>query len=121
MINVPDPDASAKFMIEHLDFTETITDDGLAVIFSNAADLHLAFLRVGAPDFRPESVAGALDKGMIIVLVVTDVDAEHARLQEAGVEIVTPLGFSKWEGSSGERYFQMRDPNGLIVRLTEWV
>lgn len=121
MVNVPDPDVSADFLTKHLGFTDTISDDGLAVVFSAEADLHIAFLRVGAPDFVPESVAGALRQGMIIVLVIDDVDAEYARLRQTDIEIVTPPVFSKWEGSSGERYFQMRDPNGIIVRLTEWV
>ncbi|WP_433654618.1 VOC family protein [Nocardia sp. CA-128927] len=121
MVNVPDPDASADFLISHLGFTDTISDDGLAVVFSAEAGLHIAFLRVGAPDFIPESIAGALSKGMIIVLVTDDVETEYSRVQEAGVDIVTPLRFSKWEASTGERYFQMRDPNGIIVRLTEWV
>ncbi|MFE9577273.1 VOC family protein [Nocardia sp. NPDC006044] len=121
MVNVPDPDVSADFLTEHLGFTDTISDDGLAVVFSAEADLHIAFLRVGAPDFIPESVAGPLTKGMIIVLVIDDVDAEYTRLRQTGIEIITPPVFSKWEGSSGERYFQMRDPNGIIIRLTEWM
>ncbi|WP_238846615.1 VOC family protein [Nocardia arthritidis] len=121
MVNVPDPDASAAFMIDLLGFTETITDDGLAVIFSAEADLHIAYLRVGMQDFKPESVAGPLTRGMIIVMVVTGVDAEYDRLRAAGAEIVTPLDYSEWAENSGERYFQMRDPNGIIVRLTEWV
>ncbi|MFI6041754.1 VOC family protein [Nocardia sp. NPDC051321] len=120
MVNVPDPDASADFLVQHVGFTDAISDDGLAVVFSAESGLHIAFLRVGLPDFRPESVAGALHKGMIIVLVVDDVETEYARVQQAGVEIATPLAYSKWGGTSGERYFQMRDPNGLIVRLTEW-
>ncbi|MEV6561550.1 VOC family protein [Nocardia sp. NPDC051756] len=121
MVNVPDPDASADFLITHLGFTDTLSDDGLAVVFSAEAGLHIAFLRVGAPDFIPESIAGPLNQGMIIVLVIDDVDTEYTRLRQAEVEIVTPPVFSKWEGNSGERYFQMRDPNGLIIRLTEWV
>jgi hypothetical protein len=121
MVNVPDPNASADFMIEHLGFTDTISDDGLAVIFSVESGIHIAYLRIGAPDFVPEAAAGALSRGMIIVLVVEDIDTEYSRKQQAGVEIVTPLVYSKWSGGSGERYFQMRDPNGIFVRLTEWV
>ncbi|MFG1792521.1 VOC family protein [Nocardia sp. NPDC049149] len=121
MLNVPDPAASADFLVDHLEFTHTMSDDGLAVVSHTQGGLRLAFLRVGLPDFKPPSVAGALSKGMIIVMVVDGVDGEYRRLQEANVEIVTPLAYSQWAENSGERYFQVRDPNGLVVRLTEWV
>ena len=51
------------------------------------------------------------------MLVVDDVDAEYARLTGAGVEVLTPIETEDW----GERYFQVQDPNGVIVQLVQWV
>jgi uncharacterized glyoxalase superfamily protein PhnB len=39
-----------------------------------------------------------------------------ARLQEEGVPITMPLTVDSW----GERSFQVRDPNGVIVQLLDW-
>jgi uncharacterized glyoxalase superfamily protein PhnB len=44
--------------------------------------------------------------GLILALTVDDLEGELARLQ-AGEE---------W----GERAFQVRDPNGVIVQLVDW-
>jgi uncharacterized glyoxalase superfamily protein PhnB len=38
-------------------------------------------------------------------------------LQDEGVPIVTPIETEEW----GERYFQMSDPNGIIIQLVQWV
>ncbi|MEU5611666.1 VOC family protein [Streptomyces sparsogenes] len=39
-----------------------------------------------------------------------------ARLRSEGVAITMPLTDEEW----GERAFQVRDPNGVIVRLVDW-
>jgi uncharacterized glyoxalase superfamily protein PhnB len=51
------------------------------------------------------------------VLVVDDIDAEYARLTGAGTPILTPIETEEW----GERYFQVEDPNGVIIQLVQWV
>jgi uncharacterized glyoxalase superfamily protein PhnB len=51
------------------------------------------------------------------VLVVNDIDDQYERLRAEGVSIVTPIETEPW----GERYFQMRDPNGLIYQLVQWM
>jgi uncharacterized glyoxalase superfamily protein PhnB len=38
------------------------------------------------------------------------------RLRAEGVEITMPLRSEGW----GERAFQVRDPNGVIVELLDW-
>jgi uncharacterized glyoxalase superfamily protein PhnB len=55
--------------------------------------------------------------GLLVVFVVDDVDAECARLQQEGVAITTPLQTEPW----GERFFQVSDPNGIIVQFVQWV
>ena len=44
-------------------------------------------------------------------------DPEHDRLVAEGVAITTTLETEPW----GERYFQVTDPNGVIVQLVQWV
>ena len=51
------------------------------------------------------------------MLVVDDIDAEYERIGSAGVPILTPIETEAW----GERYFQVEDPNGVIVQLVQWV
>lgn len=51
------------------------------------------------------------------MFVVDDIDAEYARLQAEGVAILTPIETEAW----GERYFQVADPNGVIIQLVQWV
>jgi uncharacterized glyoxalase superfamily protein PhnB len=47
---------------------------------------------------------------------VADLEAELARLQQEGVPITMPLTAEEW----GERAFQVRDQNGVIVQLVDW-
>jgi uncharacterized glyoxalase superfamily protein PhnB len=53
---------------------------------------------------------------LILVWIVEDLDGELTRLQGEGVNITMPLTEEEW----GERAFQVRDPNGVIVQLVEW-
>jgi catechol 2,3-dioxygenase-like lactoylglutathione lyase family enzyme len=116
-LNVADPRASAKFVIDHLGFTETMSADGFVSLDRPDAGLSLIFLRIGLKTFKPESAAGGAGDGLLVVFVVDDIDAEYARLQAEGVPIVTPIETEEW----GERYFQMSDPNGIILQLVQWV
>ena len=116
-LNVPDPTASATWVQQHLGFTEVMSADGFrALAHPEAVGYNLIFLRTGLATFKPASASGRAD-GLLVVFTVDDVDAEYARLQWAGVEIVTPIETEPW----GERYFQMADPNGVIYQLVQWV
>jgi predicted enzyme related to lactoylglutathione lyase len=46
---------------------------------------------------------------------VDDVDAVHARAQAAGAEIVYPITDQEW----GLRRFFVRDPNGVVINVTQ--
>ena len=52
-----------------------------------------------------------------MVLVVDDIGAEYERLIAAGTAILTPMETEEW----GERYFQVEDPNGVIVQSVQWI
>ncbi|MGV9612700.1 VOC family protein [Nocardia xishanensis] len=116
-LNVADPRASAKFVIDHLGFTEKMSADGFVSLERPDAGMNLIYLRTGLPTFKPASAAGSAGDGLLVVFVVDDIDAEYARLQTEGVPIVTPIETEEW----GERYFQMTDPNGIVVQLVQWV
>ncbi|MFI7003759.1 VOC family protein [Nocardia sp. NPDC050175] len=116
-LNVADPLTSAKFLIDHLGFTEKMSADGFVSLDRSDAGLNVIYLRTGLASFKPKSAAGSAGEGLLVVFVVDDIDAEYARLQGEGVPIVTPIETEEW----GERYFQMSDPNGIIVQLVQWV
>ena len=52
-----------------------------------------------------------------MAFVVDDIDGEYERVRSEGVEITTPLETEEW----GERYFQVTDPNGVVIQLVQWV
>ncbi|WP_174183384.1 VOC family protein [Nocardia barduliensis] len=116
-LNVPDPIASAKFLIDHLGFEEKMSADGFVSLDRDDAALNVIYLRTGLASFKPERAAGSAGEGLLVVFVVDDIDAEYARLQGEGVPIVTPIETEEW----GERYFQMSDPNGIIIQLVQWI
>ncbi|MCP2277470.1 VOC family protein [Nocardia amikacinitolerans] len=116
-LNVADPQSSAKFVIDHLGFTEKMSADGFVSLERPDAGMNLIYLRTGLKSFKPARAAGSAGDGLLVVFVVDDIDAEYARLQGEGVPIVTPIETEEW----GERYFQMSDPNGIILQLVQWV
>lgn len=115
-LNVPDPEASAAWVEQHLGFTRAMAADGFVSMAHPEAGAGLIFLRTGLPSFKPASAAGRAD-GLLVVFTVEDIDADYARLREEGVEVVTPIETEPW----GERYFQMADANGVIYQLVQWV
>ena len=116
-LNVADPVASAAFAERHLGFPAEMSADGFVSLSRPDAGFNLVFLRTGLATFKPESMAGHSADGLLIAFVVDDVDAEHARLVEEGVAITTPLETEPW----GERYFQVTDPNGVVVQFVQWM
>jgi catechol 2,3-dioxygenase-like lactoylglutathione lyase family enzyme len=116
-LNVADPTASAAFAERHLGFVRTMGDDGFVSLTRADAGFNLVFLRTGLETFKPERMRGRHADGLLIVFVVDDIDAEYARLEGDGVPIATPLQTEPW----GERFFQMTDPNGVVIQLVQWV
>ena len=74
----------------------------------------LIFRRTRPSTFKPESVHGHAADGLLIVLVVENIDDEYARIQQEGVPITTPIETEPW----GERYFQITDPYGIVYSCT---
>jgi catechol 2,3-dioxygenase-like lactoylglutathione lyase family enzyme len=115
-LNVPDVEASARWAEKHLGFAVAMAADGFSSLTRADAGINLIYLQTGLPSFKPQSQAGTAS-GMLVVFTVDDIDAEYSRLQAEGVDVATPIETEPW----GERYFQMRDPNGVIYQLVQWM
>ncbi len=117
-LNVDDPVASATFVKQHLGFIEDMADDGGFVSLSKQdAGFNLIYLRTGLESFKPDSMRGRQADGLLVVFVVDNIDEEYARLQREGVQITTPIQTEPW----GERFFQVTDPNGVVIQLVQWM
>ncbi|CAO5250639.1 VOC family protein [Frankia sp. AgKG'84/4] len=114
-LNVDDVAASATFLTSHFGFTELMAADGFVSLGREDAGMNVVYLRRGLPTL-PADQRDAHAGGLILAFVVDDLEGELARLQNAGVTITMPLTVEEW----GERAFQVRDPNGVIVQLVDW-
>ncbi len=114
-LNVEDVPASCAFLTEHFGFRTEIAADGFASLTRDDAGMNVIFLRTGLPtlpaDQRDDHAAG-----LILAFTVDDLEGELARLQAEGVAITMPLTDEEW----GERAFQVRDPNGVVIQLVDW-
>jgi predicted enzyme related to lactoylglutathione lyase len=116
-LNVPDERASANFLRDHFGFVEEMSADGFVSLTRPDAGFNVIFLRTGLATFKPAALAGHVADGLLLVFVVDDIDAEYARLSDAGLDFTTPIETEPW----GERYFQVTDPNGVVIQLVQWV
>jgi len=116
-LTVADPEASARFLEQTFDFEREMAADGFVSLTRPDIDFNVIYLRAGLATFKPRERATRTADGLLIVLVVDDIDAEYERLTAAGTSILTPIETEEW----GERYFQVEDPNGVIVQPVQWV
>lgn len=116
-LNVDDVTASADFVKQHFGFNEDMSADGFVSLSRQDAGFNLIFLQTGLKSFKPIHMRGRSADGLLIVFVVDDIDGEYQRLQAEGVQIITPIETEPW----GERYFQVKDPNGVIIQLVQWM
>ena len=114
-LNVADAAASSAFLVRHFGFREEMAADGFASLTRDDAGMNVVFLRRGLESL-PEDQRHDHASGVILAFVVDDLEGELARLQSEGVRITMPLTAEEW----GERAFQVRDPNGVIVQLVDW-
>ena len=114
-LNVDDVAASSRFLVEHFGFREEMAADGFASLARKDAGMNVVYLRRGLESL-PEDQRHDHAAGLILAFVVGDLEGELARLQAEGVTITMPLTEEKW----GERAFQVRDPNGVIIQLVDW-
>lgn len=115
-LTVTDVAASSEFFSTHLGFREQMAADGFASLTREDAAMDVIFLRRGI-EVLPEGVRDQHAAGVIVALVVDDLDDELTRLSAEGVEITMGLREEEW----GERLFQVTDPNGIVIELIQWV
>lgn len=116
-LTVTDPEVSAHFLEQTFDFERQMAADGFVSLTRPDLRFNVIYLRAGLATFKPRERATRTADGVIIVLVVESIDAEYERHTAAGTVILTPIETEEW----GERYFQVEDPNGVIVQLVQWV
>ncbi|MQA14743.1 MAG: glyoxalase [Pseudonocardiaceae bacterium] len=114
-LNVDDVAASSAFLVGHFGFREEMAADGFASLARPDAGMNVVFLRRGLPTL-PADQRNDRAAGFILAFVVDDLEGELSRLQAEGVAVTMQLTNEEW----GERAFQVRDPNGLIVQLVDW-
>ncbi len=114
-LNVDDVPASSSFLVEHFGFHQEMSADGFASLTRDDTGMNVVYLRRGLPTL-PADQRDDHAGGIILAFVVDDLDGELARLQGEEVTITMPLTEEEW----GERAFQVRDPNGVIVQLVDW-
>lgn len=115
-LNVADVSASSAFFSTHLGFTEQMAADGFASLTRADAAMDVVLLRRGL-EVLPEGFREQHAAGVILALVIDDIDAELTRLRQEGVAITMALREEEW----GERLFQVTDPNGVVVQLVQLV
>jgi uncharacterized glyoxalase superfamily protein PhnB len=116
-LNVDDVTASATFVKQHFGFKEQMSADGFVSLAREDAGFNLIFLKTGLQSFKPIHMREHRADGLLIAFVVDDIDAEYARLQAEDVPITTPIETEPW----GERFFQVTDPNGVVIQLVQWM
>jgi uncharacterized glyoxalase superfamily protein PhnB len=114
-LNVDDVPASSRFLVQHFGFREEMAADGFASLAREDAGMNVVFLRRGLESLPADQRADHA-AGLILAFVVDDLEGELARLQAEGVTVTMPLTIEEW----GERAFQVRDPNGVIIQLVDW-
>lgn len=114
-LNVDDVEASSSFLVEHFGFQQVMAADGFASLTRPDAGMNVVFLRRGLPTL-PADQRDDRATGLILAFVVEDLEGELARIQDEGVTVTMALTEEEW----GERAFQVRDPNGVIVQLVDW-
>jgi uncharacterized glyoxalase superfamily protein PhnB len=114
-LTVKDVEASSRFLQTHFGFEERIAADGFASLGRKDAAVDVVFLRTGI-EVLPEGFRDQHAAGVILAFTVADLENEERRLRKEGVPITLPLREEEW----GEKLFQVRDPNGVVIQLVEW-
>ncbi|MFE2168050.1 VOC family protein [Streptomyces sp. NPDC059447] len=115
-LTVEDLDASGRFFTALLGFHEVESAEGYVCLRRDDASAEIA-LYERDPELPPHAWRGQGLADLVMTLTVTDVAAEYERLRREGAFVTGRLRKEPW----GEQGFQITDPNGVMVRLTEWV
>ncbi|HEY1178031.1 MAG TPA: VOC family protein [Phytomonospora sp.] len=115
-LNVDDVTASAGFARDHLGYEQAMAADGFVSLKRADAAVDLIFLRRGI-EVLPAGLREQHAAGLIVALVVDDIQTEYDRLTAEGVTVTVPLRTEEW----GERLFVIADPNGVHYEFVQWI
>ncbi|MGW2178464.1 VOC family protein [Streptomyces sp. NPDC001732] len=114
-LTVDDVPASQDFFTTHLAYQVQAAADGFASLTRQDAAADIVLLRRGI-EVLPADQRDRHASGLILAFTLAGIEAEEKRLRAEGVEITMPLREEPW----GERLFQVKDPNGVVVQFVEW-
>ncbi len=100
-----------EFYTKHLGFSVSfeMEEKHLSMTSGKDPEIEISFM---APESLETSKATSYPgAGLTYCLEVDDVDAEHQRLLEAGLDIVVQLQDNPW----GDRSFTIQDPVGIAI------
>jgi hypothetical protein len=80
---VADPEASARFLEQTFGFEREMAADGFVSLTRPDVGFNVIYLRAGLPTFRPRDRAARTADGLLVVLLIDDIDAEYGRLTAA--------------------------------------
>ncbi|MEU0789916.1 VOC family protein [Amycolatopsis sp. NPDC005961] len=113
---VDDVAATTRFYREVIGLPVTVELDWFASVNAGAPGYEISFVRRGHESV-PEGYRARPVSGLAFGLVVEDARAEAKRLEEAGVELVTPVV----DEAFGQRHFYVADPNGVLLDVIEMI
>lgn len=103
---------TVRFYIDHFGFRPLFEADWYVHLQSGEdATVNVAVLQAGHPTLPVPTAPRAA--GLLINFEVDDVDAQHARLQAAGVPVLLALR----DEAFGQRHFIVADPNGVLIDI----
>ncbi|SDT83079.1 Glyoxalase/Bleomycin resistance protein/Dioxygenase superfamily protein [Streptomyces sp. TLI_053] len=112
VLSITDPGSSSRFFTTHLGYREVLADEESVVLVRDDAAPDV-LLRQRDLELPP----GPRAVGALVSFAVTGIAAEYERLRRAGANLTVPLRREPW----GELLLELTDPNGVVVRLTEWI
>ncbi|MET9965409.1 VOC family protein [Streptomyces sp. NPDC006356] len=114
-LTVDDVAASQRFFTSHLGYVEQAAADGFASLTRDDAAVDIVLLARGT-EVLPADQRDQHASGLILAFTSTGIEDEEKRLRAEGVDITMPLREEPW----GERLFQIKDPNGVVIQFVEW-
>jgi catechol 2,3-dioxygenase-like lactoylglutathione lyase family enzyme len=113
---VDDVAATTRFYADVIGLPVTVELDWFASVNAGAPGYEISFVQRGHESV-PEGYRTRPTSGLAFGLVVEDARAEAKRLEEAGVELVTPVVDEVY----GQRHFHVADPNGVLLDVIEMI
>ncbi|MFI7587231.1 VOC family protein [Spongisporangium articulatum] len=111
-----DVPGAAEFYTAHLGFTAHVVLSWYASLgHPDVPGAFVDLVRTGHPAAGAAQAPAGGARGVMLALLVADVDAEYRRLRAAGLELLTEVTDEPW----GQRRFQLQGPDAVVVELVQ--